>query len=229
MNAADHTRYEEEVGPYLLGALDDSERREFERHLAGCRRCAMDVERLRPVAEALPRSVPQMAAPPGLKHSIMREVEGDAPRRSLPGFLRSLPSLRPAVALAGAAAALLLGVAVGVVLERSSDGAERTVAAEMDRNRLPGASGSLTVPQDGTDAVLRVNGMPRPPRGRVYQAWVERGGAVVPQPTFEVGRDGSGAAALTEDLEDAEAVLVTLERRGGARAPTARPLVSVEL
>jgi Anti-sigma-K factor rskA len=120
-------------------------------------------------------------------------------------------------------------VVVGLGLSRSGDDGERTVAATMDRGRLPAASGSLTVPEDGTDAVLRVAGMPRPPRGRVYQAWVQRGGAVVPQPTFEVGRDGSGAAALTEDLQDAEAVLVTVERRGGARSPSGKPMVTAKL
>ena len=229
MSADDHSRYEEDVGAYLLGALGDSELRDFEAHLAECPRCAMDVDRLRPAADALPRSVTQLAAPPSLKRSIMREVEGEAPRRSLARFLPSLPALRPAVALAAAAAALVLGVAVGLGLGRSGDDGERTVAANMDRGRLPAASGSLTVPEDGTDSVLRVQGMPAPPRGRVYQAWVQRGGAVVPQPTFEVSRDGSGAAAVTEDLEDAEAVLVTVERRGGARSPSGKPVVTARL
>ena len=229
MTDTDHGRYEEEVGAYLLGALDDSERRDFERHLADCPRCAMDVDRLRPAADALPRSVTQLAPPPRLKRSIMREVEGEAPRRSLARFLPSLPRLRPAAALAGAAAALLVGLVVGLGLGRSTEDGERRVAASVDKGRLPAASGSLVVPEDGTDAVLRVQGMPRPPQGRVYQAWVQRGGAVVPQPTFEVGRDGSGAAALTEDLEGAKAVLVTVENRGGARSPSGKPMVSVRL
>ena len=229
MTDADHSRYEDDVGAYLLGALDDSERHDFERHLADCPRCAMDVDRLQTAADALPRSVAQVTPPPGLKRSIMREVEGEAPRRSLARFLPSLPALRPAAALAGVAAALLLGLVVGLGLGRSGDEGERRVAASVDKGRLPAASGSLVVPEDGTDAVLRVQGMPAPPRGRVYQAWVKRGGAVVPQPTFEVSRDGSGAAALTEDLEDAEAVLVTVENRGGARSPTGKPVVTARL
>ena len=231
MTGTDHNRYEDDVGAYLLGALDDSERRDFERHLADCPRCAMDVDRLRPAADALPRSVTPLAPPPGLKRSIMREVEEgeEAPRRSLARFLPSLPALRPAAALAGVTAALLVGLVVGLGLGRSGDEGERRVAASVDRGRLPAASGSLVVPEDGTDAVLRVQGMPRPPQGRVYQAWVQRGGAMVPQPTFEVGRDGSGAAALSEDLKDAKAVLVTVENRGGARSPTGKPMVSVRL
>ena len=229
MSELDHSRYEEDVGAYLLGALDEPERRDFERHLEECPRCAMDLARLRPAADAIPRSVAQVAPPASLKRSIMREVDGEAPRRSLARFLPSLPAFRPAAALAGVAAALLVGLVVGLGLGRSTDESGRTVTAKMDRGRLPAASGSLDVPADGTGGVLRVQGMPRPPSGRVYQAWVQRAGAVVPQPTFDIARDGSGAAALTEDLDDADAVLVTVENRGGARSPTGKPMVSVRL
>jgi Anti-sigma-K factor rskA len=71
--------------------------------------------------------------------------------------------------------------------------------------------------------------MPSPGRDRVFQAWVQRDGAVVPQPTFEVGEDGGGAVAVPDDLSDAEAVLVTREPRGGARAPSEPPLIRVPL
>jgi hypothetical protein len=71
--------------------------------------------------------------------------------------------------------------------------------------------------------------MPSAGRGRVYQAWVQRQGEVVRQPTFETGRDGAGAVALPGDLSDAEAVLVTRERRGGARAPSEDPVLRVRL
>jgi anti-sigma factor RsiW len=36
--------------PYLLGALDDSEREAFEVHLEECADCREEVERLRPAA-----------------------------------------------------------------------------------------------------------------------------------------------------------------------------------
>jgi hypothetical protein len=58
---------------------------------------------------------------------------------------------------------------------------------------------------------------------------VQRDGTVVPHPTFEVGEDGGGAVAVTDDLSDAEAVLVTREARGGARAPTEPPVLRVPL
>ena len=78
MSARDHESYSQEVGAYLLGALTDLERQAFERHMAGCAQCRDEVERLRPAADALPRSVEQLAPPPGLKASIMDVVEQEA-------------------------------------------------------------------------------------------------------------------------------------------------------
>jgi hypothetical protein len=93
---------------------------------------------------------------------------------------------------------------------------------------LPKASGRLEVEGDG-QAILEVRGMPSPGGGRVYQAWVQRDGMVDPQPTFEVGADGTGAVAVPEDVSDAQAVLLTREPRGGSSAPSEKPILTVEL
>ena len=77
MSARDHTEYREEIGAYLLGALTDLERQAFERHVAGCAECRDELERLRPAADALPRSVEQVEPPPGLKTSLMDVVESE--------------------------------------------------------------------------------------------------------------------------------------------------------
>ena len=78
-------------------------------------------------------------------------------------------------------------------------------------------------------AILRLQGMPAPGGDRVYQAWVQRDGTVVPQPTFEVGESGGGAVAIPDDLSDAQSILVTREPRGGARAPGEVPILAVGL
>src|ERR687893_125316 len=49
---------EQSVGAYLLGALDETETRNFEDHLEECPVCREEVERLRPAVDALARSVP---------------------------------------------------------------------------------------------------------------------------------------------------------------------------
>jgi Anti-sigma-K factor rskA/Putative zinc-finger len=237
VSARDHTEYREEIGAYLLGALTDLERQAFERHVAGCAECRDELERLRPAADALPRSVEQVEPPPGLKTSLMEVVEREARERPAAPAARGrasrrirLPSLagfRPALV----AAALALGVVAGFgVAQLGGDDGARTVAATVDQGRLPDASGSLRIQGDGEDgAILSVQGMPPPGGDRVYQAWVQRDGTVVPQPTFEVGADGGGAVAVPDDLSGAEAILVTREARGGARAPSERPLIRVPL
>jgi Anti-sigma-K factor rskA/Putative zinc-finger len=237
VSSRDHAEYRGEIGAYLLGALTDLERQAFERHVAGCAECRDELERLRPAADALPRSVEQVEPPPGLKTSLMAVVESEArgrpgapaARRREPRRLRltSLAGFRPALV----AAALVLGLLAGFGAAQLGGGDDaRTVAATVDQGRLPGASGSLRVQGDGEDgAILTVHGMPPAGGERVYQAWVERDGEVVPQPTFEVGADGAGAVAVPDDLARAEAILVTREARGGARAPSEAPLIRVPL
>jgi anti-sigma-K factor RskA len=231
MTAGDHTTFRDEVGAYLLGALSDAERASFEGHLVDCPDCRHEVERLRPAADLLPRSVEQVEPPPSLKRSLMEVVEREAKERDgapsvartpvgerLRGWLGG--SLRPALA----GAAVVLAIAVGFAVAQRGGEDTRTVAAQ---TTLPDASGSLKVHDD--DAILEVRGMPSLERGRVYQAWVQRDGMIEPEPTFEVGADGRGVVAVPEDLSEAEAVMVTREPSGGSRAPSEKPILTVTL
>jgi predicted anti-sigma-YlaC factor YlaD len=231
MTAGDHTTFKDEVGAYLLGALSDAERASFEGHLVDCPECRHELERLRPAADLLPRSVEQVEPPPSLKRSLMEVVEREAKERDgapsvprtpvgerLRGWLGG--SLRPA--LVGAAVVLAVAIGFGVAQLGGDD--TRTVAAQ---TTLPDASGSLKVHDD--DAILEVRGMPSLERGRVYQAWVQRDGMIEPEPTFEVGADGRGVVAVPEDLSEAEAVMVTREPSGGSRAPSEKPILTVTL
>jgi anti-sigma-K factor RskA len=237
MSARDHSLYQEEVGAYLLGALTELEVQAFERHMVHCPNCRDEVERLRPAADALPRSVEQMTPPTTLKTALMEVVDREADqssqesarparpsRRRLGSFL---PSLRPALV----AGALALGVAGGFAAARLSEGEEsRTLSATVDERRIPEASGRLVLQGDGEEgAILRVQGMPSLEPDQVYQAWVARDKTFVPQPTFEVGDTGGGAVAIPDDLSGAEQILVTREPRGGARAPGEAPILSVGL
>jgi anti-sigma-K factor RskA len=233
MSPRDHQDYRDDVGAFLLGALPGPERQAFESHLSGCAECRDEVERLRHAAEALPRSVEQLEPPPTLRAALLAEVR-EADDHG-PGLIRRLLSaprgLRPAVAWAGAAAVLAIGVIAGFGLAKALSGDEvRTLSASAGKGTLARAGGTLTLTGEGEKgAILRVNGLPRPPSTEVYQAWVQRKGAMAPEPTFEVGRDGRGAVAVPDDLSGADAVLVTREPRGGSPAPTAAPLLRVGL
>jgi anti-sigma factor RsiW len=225
----DHTRYRDDVGAYLLGALNELERQAFERHLSGCSECQEELARLRPAAEALPGSVVQLAPPPGLKTRLMAEVHGDAsaegerdgavrPRRRLFGGLR-IPRM------AYVAAALLLGLVIGFGVAQLGGDDSRTVAVTVAK-AMPEAGGTLQI--SGNDATLRLHGMPELSAARVYQVWIQHGDRMVPARTFEVGSNGRGDVDLPS-VDDAQGVYVTREARGGAQVPSENPIVSVPL
>ena len=207
---SDHAGHTDDVGAYLLGALNDLERQAFERHLRGCDECQEELERLRPAADALPGSVKQLAPPPGLKKRLMAEVE---PRRRVPNRLLAV----------AAAAVVALAVAFGVSQLGGDD--TRTVTARV-ADAMPQAGGRLDI--DGAHATLHLHDMPDLGRARVYQVWFQHGERMVPARTFEVGRSGTGDVTLP-DVRRTDGVFVTREKRGGARVPSEDPIVSVPL
>jgi anti-sigma-K factor RskA len=221
---SDHTRHQDDVGAYLLGALNDLERQAFERHLRGCDECQEELARLRPAADALPGSVQQFEPPARLKASLMEVVEREA-RAQQPEPERRRPRLRFFTRPAFVAAALLIGVVVGFGVAQLGGDETRTLAATVDR-AMPQAGGTLRVSND--DATLRLHDMPALSGTRVYQVWLQHGDRLVPARTFEVGADGRGAVDLS-NVDDADGVYVTREARGGAQVPSEDPIVSVPL
>lgn len=252
MSVERHEIFEQDVGAYLLRALDEVEERRFESHLGECPVCQDEVARLRSAVDALPRSVAPVRPPTSLKVRLMAAVEADVRGREEAAGVRRDPSvvarlrkrlaqtvafggLRPTVAWVGATVVLLVGVLSGAaglyaLTEASSDDSSRFVAAQVDKTRVPFGSASLVVPDNPRDGgVLHVHGMPELEDDSVYQVWVRRDGEVISQSLFHVGDNGDGAAAVTEDLEQADEVMVTRERAGGAKAPSEKPVLSVAL
>jgi len=245
MKTADHERFADDVGAYLLGALDDAEERAFAEHMQRCDACREEVVRLEVARDALPRSVEQVAPPEGLKSRLMTTVRdevaaaapaeavdaGGAPARSPArrSRWRGVLLARPRYAALAAAALLAVGVGIGALAGALGGGDDSTtVAARVDQTRMPAAKASLVVPEDG-GALLHVEGMQQPQAGHVYEVWIQRGDKVAPSSLFSVARDGSGTAGIPEDLEDADAVLVTSEPSGGSMRPSEAPVVTVPL
>jgi anti-sigma-K factor RskA len=220
---SDHTRYRDDIGAYLLGALTELEQHAFERHMAGCAECQEELERLRPAADALPGSVEQLQPPASLKASLMEVVEREAHVERQPAPSRRPPRrfLRPALVAAG----LLIALAIGVTLTQLGGDDTRTVVARVDP-AMPQAGGSLRI--EGDEATLRLHDMPELGGARVYQVWLQHGQQLVPARTFTVGRSGAGRVELP-DVRDAKGVFVTREPRGGAQVPSENPIVSVPL
>jgi anti-sigma factor RsiW len=236
--AAEHERYHEDVGAYLLGALEDGENEAFERHLATCHVCQDELQHLMTATDALPRAVEQFEPPASLKRALMEQVYAEAepaavPRRSLAERL-GLAALvrRPQLAAFAAAALLVVGVLAGVGISSLGDSGSggssaRSVVASVDSTRIGEAHATLEV--HGDDAHLNVTGMPQPPAGRVYEVWLQRDGKIEPGPLFSVDRNGNGVAAVPGSLDGVDRVMVTRERRPGALQPTEAPVVTAKV
>ena len=252
MSVERHKMHEEDVGAYLLRALSEVEEQRFEAHLQECPICQDEAARLRPAVDALPRSVMPVSPPGSLKARLMAAVDADVRERAEAAGIRRRPgavarlrerlansrwafgSLRPTVAWVAASVILLVGVGSGAAglyaLTQATSDESRSVVAQVDKTRVPFATASLLVPENARDGgVLRVHGMPELEGDLVYQVWVRRDGEVISQSLFHVGENGDGAAAVTEDLEDVDAVMVTREPAGGAKAPSEKPVLTVAL
>jgi hypothetical protein len=183
--------------------------------------------------------VPQLTAPPPVRDRVMAIVRAESELLRAAGHgvdrpepppppprRRRLPSLRPLPAIALTCVALAVGFGGGALLSSGDGGVmPRTVVAQVDAH---GAKGHLRVTADG--AKLELSRMPPPPEGRVYQVWLQRGGArTPPAPTdalFSVSRDGDASVDVPGDLRDVDAVLVTDEPPGGSSRPTRAPVIT---
>jgi anti-sigma-K factor RskA len=223
--------FHDDVGAYLLGALDDAERAAFEAELERDEHLRAEVEHLRVAADALPASAPQMAPPPHLKDRIMAVVNAEAEllagaapeaRRERPratGRRRARWSMRPALAAAIALLVLVVGVTGVLVGSAVLDGGEQVTVAEVGDAKL--------IERDGGHSTLVARDLDAPGFRRVYQVWLQREGQP-PQPTnalFSTRADGTASVDVPGSLDDVEAVLVTSEPEGGSRAPTTDPVI----
>lgn len=217
----------EDVGAYLLGALDPAEHEAFEHALETDELLRAEVDRLRIAVDALPASAVQFEPPPGLKGRIMAVVEAEAellqsaaatPRKvgrpaRRAGWLR-----RPGFALAALACALTVGVFAGQAV------------LDEDRSVVTASLGDAQLIQkgDGEHATLVVENLDPPGAGRVYQVWLQHEGEA-PEATnalFSTRSDGTASVDVPGSLEDVSAVLVTEEPAGGSQAPTTKPVIA---
>src|SRR5919108_413546 len=193
-----------------------------------------EVERLRPAADALPRSVEQLEPPPSLKASLMKVVDSEARERSGAPARRSLWDrllprgrlVRPALA---AGVALAVGLLAGLRVAQLGGDGESTVTAMVTGPRGQGARAELKI-DDGA-GTLTASGLQVPSAGGVYKVWILRPGEDAPQPNAVFLPDDRGRADVPVQghLEEGHQGLVTPERHPQATAPPGTPSISVSV
>jgi anti-sigma-K factor RskA len=219
---------------YALDALDGEEAREYEAHLARCERCREELASLSEAAGALAYASDAPAPPPELRARILQQAQRER-ENVVPLRPRWIAPLAATAAIA-ACAAIVLGIwaaSLSGKLDRRNHAlsAQQRINAILSdprasRNAFSNDSGTLVVSRSG-DAVLVMNELAAASPGRTYEAWVASGGSPEPAGTFDGG--GNVAVVLLGRRVPADAtVLLTLERDGGAAAPTSKALMSVE-
>jgi anti-sigma-K factor RskA len=226
-------------GAYAVDALDDIERAQFERHLAGCPACREEVTSLRETAGHLADTV-ATNPPPALRERLLAEIATVRPLRPVPHLpaRKTSWSTRPGLLVAAAVAAIALGGTAVVTHPWSNDAGQSLSAtgrvmqapdAQRITTHLPGdPTARVTVVRSVANrrAVMVTEGMPPPPSGKTYQAWFREpnGDFVSVGLMSEVN---NGPVLLARDAATAVAAAITVEPAGGSPQPTQAPAVVV--
>jgi anti-sigma-K factor RskA len=253
MNGMDRERFEDLKDAYVLGALPEEERLEFEQYLLTNPDLQTEVEELNAVAGLLALSTQDQEPAPELRRRIMDAVQAEAvqaevqqPRASRWSWLTGLWEVVGVrdLALAGAA-----GLVVGLFswsmllqgevqdLQGRVQGLQGQVQAQQAQGPQMIALGGAGTEQgaraevvtlEDDRAVLVAEDMPPVPEGKTYQIWVIKGDTPQPSGLFEPKGD-SIAAVVEKPVEGADTVAVTVEPEGGSKKPTTDPMLVGEV
>ncbi|MDQ6777112.1 MAG: anti-sigma factor [Actinomycetota bacterium] len=219
---------------WVLGSLSPRDAERFAAHLEGCSLCRAEVARLTGSCEQLIEAVPLLAPPPELRKRVMASVRADAGISGADPPAEPVLRIRRSAVRFGLLLAILATMAVAIVAvvvlttDHPSQGGVRTVVGKVAPKGGPGARAVVRI--GAHEATLVLTRLAAPPSGRIYQAWVVRGGSAA-TPTgslFSVPRSGDTRIVLPP-LRDVVQVIITAEPPRGSPTPTLPPVVLVKL
>jgi Putative zinc-finger len=213
--STDHVR--EELGAYVLDALEPWEREAVGAHLASCAKCAAEHERLAVLPPLLARAhgleIP--AAPAAVEERLLDRVAAEhrGRRQRRRRRLAALGRGRRRTLAVGALAGAVLGVVLTLLAARGDD---TPVPAGQYSRVLNGAGGAwaradLRPGRDGTEVHLSVRGLP--PGDAVYEVRCERPGWSATAGTFRVDGRGRAYVVLTTAARPGELEWIRVVRR----------------
>lgn len=231
------------VGAYAVDAVDDVERAAFERHLADCQTCRLELTSLREAAVLL-STVEQVEPPARLREQVLAGIDSIRPlppRAVSEEDAEVAPErrrFRPVALVAAAAAVIALGVGTPVAWEQLTDdtsqaptvsAADEVLAADDAEEYSESVNGTeVTIVRSRSlnRAVLLAPDMPAPPEGKVYELWLDQGDDMVPAGVMT----GEEDAVLFEGESDPSTAVgagITVEPAPeGSKAPTTPVILS---
>ena len=215
-------------GAYVVDAVDDFERAQFERHLAGCEDCRLEVKSLREGAALLAEIVAQ-PAPPELRAQVLSKIEMVRPLPPLvagaQGRARAGRRRIPTMIAAAAALVVIGGVGTAVwhpweqpTSDLTASQPENAPDAQVMTQELAGGGAiTLTRSQSLNSAYVAMKSMPRLQSNQTYQLWSIHDG----QPVSAGLANGDTSKVLLEgDTATAQAIAITIEPAGGVETPS---------
>jgi anti-sigma factor RsiW len=217
------------TGSYVLDAVSETEREEFERHLQFCPTCDAEVRGLRETAARLALAC-AVNPPARMEQQVLagtyrtRQLPPLAARR--PGRVLHFPRrLAILAAAASVAAALALGI-TQLTAQHQLDQARATAIARVvtapdahvDTARAAGGDVTVVTSAALREAVVSTSGMASLPSGRVYQVWV-----MSPSGARSAGLM-QGSSLLASAVRPGDQIGITVEPAGGTARPTTTPV-----
>jgi hypothetical protein len=209
----------EDIGAYVLGALDTDTTKRVREHLANCPECAAAHSELAGIPGLLDLAVVTGATedeplPPAIEERLLdrfarERVEQPSRRRWRPRIVLGFSS-----ALAGAAVAVA-ALVLGLNFERNAGRPPVQYRLEFEKvgNNVPVASSAragLRTTEAGTVVRLWVNNLPS---GDVYEVFCDAPGWSASAGTFRVDAKGDAYVVLTTALQKGSYDRIRLVRR----------------
>jgi anti-sigma-K factor RskA len=235
------------AGAFALDAVSDLERAEFARHLEQCESCAQEVAELRATAARLGAAMAE-EPPPEFKDRVMTAMHAtrQLPPRTRPGsperHRRVGRAPRWAVVVAAAAAVVGLaagGVFGGIALTQQQELQAAQSRLDQARDRYEPVAALLAAPDTKTGhaespigggatvlasrtlnrVMVMDAGLPAPPAGQVYQAWL-MAGTTAPRPAGLITGAEDGSLVVVDGIGNAREVGLSVEQAGGSATGT---------
>ena len=222
----------EDLGGYVLDALEPAEREAVSAHLGTCRECAAEYARLAglPVLLRHADGLEIPAAPATVEERVLDRVAQDRvqrPRRGRAGTLGRLARprrWRPDVRLTrgrAAIAAAMAGAALGAGVTAFAVGGSSTAPVGQYALQLRGDEGAtararLSPGEGGTEVHMWVKGLP-PGAEAVYEVRCERPGWSASAGTFRADAQGRAYVVLTTAARIGEYERIRVVRRSAPR------------
>jgi anti-sigma factor RsiW len=209
----------EELGAYILEALEPAEREAVAAHLAGCPGCRAEHQRLAalPALLAHAEGLEIPAAPRAIEERLLDRIahERGATRRKGRPYRPRIPAwLRGRALAVGALAGLALGVGATALVLRDDSSAAPQASYSIVLGGTGGASAraELAPAHDGTEVHMWVQGLP-PGGETVYEVRCERPGWSATAGSFRADARGRAYVVLTTAARLGEYESIRVVRR----------------